>query len=181
MGTVMHPFQRVAASVAFTLWFAVDATPAQAAEPLEYSVKAAYLAKFPFYVDWPPPAFASPTSPIVLCVVGEDPFGSLLDEAVNGQQSQGRPLVVRRIKTLSRDSGCHVAYVGSDSVRVDLLKGSSVLVVTDTQGGNGVINFVLRDNRVRFTVDDDTASQHGLGISSKLLSVALAVKPRGPR
>jgi hypothetical protein len=181
MGTVMHPLQCVAASIAFMLWLAVDANSAQAAEPLEYSVKAAYLAKFPFYVDWPPLAFSSPTSPIVLCVVGEDPFGPLLEEATHDQQSQGRPLVVRRIKTLSRDSGCHVAYVGADSVRFDLLKGSPVLVVTDTQGGNGVINFVLRDNRVRFTVDDDTAAQHGLGISSKLLNVALAVKPRGPR
>lgn len=181
MGTLMHPFQSMVAAIALTLWIAVDSTRAHAAEPLEYSVKAAYLAKFAFYVDWPPTAFASPTSPIVLCVVGEDPFGPLLDEAVNGQQVQGRSLTVRRIKTLSRDSGCHVAYVGSETVRVESLRGSSVLVVTDTQGGSGVINFVLRDNRVRFTVDDDTAAQHGLGISSKLLSVALAVKPRGAR
>jgi len=181
MGTVMHPLQCMVASIAFMLWFAVNAEAAQVDDPLEYSLKAAYLAKFPFYVEWPPLAFASPTSPIVLCVVGEDPFGPLLDEAVNGQQSQGRALVVRRIRTLSRDAGCHLAYVGGDSARVEVLKGSPVLVVTDTQGGNGMINFVLRDNRVRFTVDDDLAAQHGLGISSKLLNVAMAVKTRGPR
>jgi len=177
----MKPMRTLTAALCLTLTVACISTGAQAAEPLEYSVKAAYLAKFAFYVDWPPPAFSSPNSPVILCVVGEDPFGSLLDEAVAGQQVQGRALAVKRIKTLTRESGCHIAYLGGEGARVESLKGASTLVVTDTQGGNGVINFVLRDNRVRFTVDDETASQQGLSISSKLLSVALAVKPRGQR
>src|SRR6185295_16921977 len=58
---------------------------AGAAEP-EYAVKAAYLVKFPFFVEWPASAFASPTAPLVLCVIGDDPFGSLLDEAAGGQE-----------------------------------------------------------------------------------------------
>lgn len=181
----MRLLQDIAAalSVAWMLVLPIaSASPsARAAEPLEYSVKAAYLAKFAFYVDWPPTAFSSPTAPIVLCVVGDDPFGNLLDEAVAGQAAQGRALTVKRIKTLTPDSACHIAYVGGSSSHIDSLKGSSVLLVTDIQGGNGIINFVLRDNRVRFTVDDDSAAQHGLSISSKLLNVALAVKPRGAR
>ena len=52
-------------------------------------------------------------------------------------------------------------------------------MVTDGANAPGMINFVLKDNRVRFIVDDDAAAQSGLTISSKLLSVALAVKPRG--
>lgn len=176
----MHALIRRCLQAGLALGLGVAACGASAAEPIEYSVKAAYLAKFAFYIDWPPAAFASPTAPIVLCVVGEDPFGTLLDEAVTGQVVQGRSLAVKRLKTLARDSGCHIAYVNGE-VKLDALKGSSVLIVTDAQGGNGIINFVLRDNRVRFTVDDETASQLGLGISSKLLNVALAVKPRGAR
>lgn len=153
---------------------------AWAAEPLEYAVKAAYLAKFPFYVEWPPTAFAAPTSPLVLCVVGDDPFGSALDEAVAGQQVQGRAIAVRRLKAAARDSGCHVAYVGADS-RAEALRGGAVLVVSDAPNGGGIINFVLRDNKVRFTVDDEAAFQNGLAISSKLLSVALSVRARGAR
>jgi hypothetical protein len=153
---------------------------AWAAEPLEYTVKAAYLAKFPFYVEWPPTAFDAPTSPIVLCIVGDDPFGSAIDEAVAGQQVQGRPIQVRRTKTIARDSGCHIAYVGTDP-RTEALRGGTVLVVTDAPTGGGIINFVLRDNKVRFTVDDEAAFQNGLSISSKLLSVALSVRARGAR
>lgn len=153
---------------------------AAAAEPLEYAVKAAYLVKFPFYVEWPPAAFVSASAPLMLCVVGEDPFGSLLDEAVAGQQVQGHPLVLRRLKSIGREQGCHVAYVGADT-KLGALRGSGALVVTDGPTAGGVISFVLKDKRVRFTVDDEAAAQNGLAISSKLLSVALAVKPRGVR
>ncbi|HEX6707323.1 MAG TPA: YfiR family protein [Albitalea sp.] len=155
------------------------AAPADAAEPLEYAVKAAYLVKFPFYVDWPPSAFSAAAAPLNLCVIGDDPFGSLLDDAAAGQQVQGHPLAVRRMKTASRDAGCHIAFLGND-VRADALRGSGALVVTDALAtGSGVINFVVKDNRVRFTVDDELAAQNGLAISSKLLNVALSVKPRG--
>jgi hypothetical protein len=155
-------------------------TFAWAAEPLEYAVKAAYLAKFAFYVEWPPTAFSGPTSPLLLCIVGDDPFGGAIDEAVAGQQVQGRAISVRRMKSVTRDSGCHIAYVGSDA-RGENLRGGSVLVVSDSPSGGGVINFVLRDNKVRFTVDDEAAFQNGLAISSKLLSVALSVRARGAR
>jgi hypothetical protein len=151
---------------------------AAAAEPLELAVKAAYLAKFPNYVEWPATSLGSPGRPFVLCVVGEDPFGPLLDEAAAGQQVQGRPLAVRRLQSVGRESGCHVAYVGAN--RAESLRGSPVLVVSELPGA-GIIDFVLRDNRVRFTVDDEAAAHAGLAISSRLLSVALAVKQRKAR
>jgi len=152
---------------------------AGAAEPLEYAVKAAYLVKFPFYVDWPLAAFSTAAAPLNVCVIGEDPFGSLLDDAAAGQQVQGHPLAVRRMKTAARDAGCHVAYLGADG-RADALRGSGTLLVTAALAtGSGVINFVVKDNRVRFTVDDELAAQNGLAISSKLLNVALSVRARG--
>lgn len=150
------------------------------AEPIEYAVKAAYLAKFPFYVEWPPGAFGGPASQVMLCIVGDDPFGTAIDEAVAGQQVQGRTIGVRRMKSIARDSGCHIAYVGTDA-RGEALRGGTVLVVSDSPNGGGIINFVLRDNKVRFTVDDEAAFQNGLAISSKLLSVALSVRARGAR
>jgi hypothetical protein len=177
----MGPVRRHARALVLLLagWHGAGAV-AWAAEPIEYAVKAAYLAKFPFYVEWPPGAFAAPASPVVLCIVGDDPFGQAIDEAVAGQQVQGRPITVRRMKTIARDSGCHIAYVGADT-RAEALRGGTVLVVSDGPNGSGIINFVLRDNKVRFTVDDEAAFQNGLSISSKLLSVALSVRARGTR
>jgi hypothetical protein len=180
MSLLMRPLRWLA-----LLLLVPGALPAAFAEQAEYAVKAAFLSKFGFYVEWPAGAFATGT-PLVLCVVGDDPFGNYLDEAVAGQQVGGRSIVVRRLKSVTRDSGCHIAYVGSEprpGAVSDALRGSPTLVVTDAQttAAGGAIHFVLKDNRVRFTIDDDAAAQSGLSVSSKLLSLALAVKPRGAR
>jgi len=155
-------------------------------ESVEYAVKAAFLHKFGSFVEWPATAFASPTSPFQLCVVGEDPFGAALDKAVSGQQIARRPVEVRRLKTVKPDSGCHIAYLAASETQrlaqiIEALRGSSVLTVSDGRSpgvATGIINFVIKDDRVRFDIDDEAAAQNRLALSSKLLSVALSVKPR---
>lgn len=169
-------------ALCLTLW----PMAAVAVESLEYSVKAAYLAKFGIYVEWPDQAFSSANSDIGICVVGEDPFGVKLDEAARGQRIGDRALVVRRLQSVTRDSGCHILYIGGDDQQrtsriIESLRDNAVLTVTDvgtTREGTGVINFVVKDNRVRFDIDDAAAEQNGLAISSKLLGLALNVKQR---
>jgi hypothetical protein len=154
------------------------AAAATEGDSLEYAVKAAYLYKFGIYVEWPPGAFASPTSPLNLCIVGEDPFGTALDAAVNGQRIESHPIVIRRMKTLAHDAGCHILYANAPDVHRNAEAArNGVLTVSDVRGV-GIINFVVKDNRVRFDVDDEAAAQSGLTISSKLLGFALNVKPR---
>jgi hypothetical protein len=170
-----------ALAILVTLTFPIPA----AAEPLEYAVKAAYLSKFGVYVEWPSSAFSRADGPMNLCVIGEDPFGPILDEAAGGQRIGGRPIVVRRLRTIARDSGCHIVYIGSGEAQrtghiIDVIQGG-VLTVTDGRApgtASGVINFVIRDNRVRFEIDEQAAALNGLSISSKLLSLAVNVKPR---
>lgn len=155
-------------------------------ESVEYAVKAAFLYKFGSFVEWPATAFASPTSPFQLCIAGEDPFGPTLDRAVNGQRIAQRPVEVRRLKIVKPDSGCHIVYLATSEAQrlpqiVEALRGSSVLTVSDGRSpgvATGIINFVIKDDRVRFDIDDEAAAQNRLAISSKLLSVALNVKPR---
>lgn len=152
----------------------------------EYALKAAFLSKFGLYVEWPSSAFSSPTSPFNLCVAGDDPFGKLLDKAVAGERINGRNVVIRRLKTVGRDSGCHLLYIGGSDAQsgvqiIEAVRGSSVLTVSGVRGygsGAGIIDFVISDNRVRFDIDDEAAAQNGLVISSKLMSLALNVKRR---
>lgn len=153
---------------------------------LELAVKATYLAKFAPFIEWPKAAFASPESAFVLCVAGDDPFGRLLDEAVAGAHIYGRPVSVRRLSAVARNSGCEILYAGgspAQSVAAALaaVRGTPVLTVTDRErngGAKGIINFVIEDNHVRFEIDDAAAAEDGLVISSKLLSLAANVTPR---
>src|SRR5437867_1187382 len=58
---------------------------AQTAPPKEYQVKAVFLFNFAQFVEWPPAAFADDKSPIVIGILGDDPFGAYLDEVVRAE------------------------------------------------------------------------------------------------
>jgi hypothetical protein len=147
--------------------------------PLEYAVKASYLYKFAPFVQWPPSAFEAPTAPLAICIAGQDPFGSALSEAVRGQHVNGHPIVVRRVETVHPGMACQILFVGGDDTEADLqaVAHEPVLTVTDRSHGGigGMIQFVMVRGRVRFAVDQASAQQCGIAISSKLLGLAVSV------
>jgi YfiR/HmsC-like len=150
----------------------------------EYQVKAAFLYNFAKFVEWPPQAFRDASVPIVICVLGQNPFGRSLEEAVDGKIVEDRRLVVRQFADVRQVSGCHILFVSSSerkSLRVILgdLKDSGVLTVGETDGftaEGGVISLQLEGDRVRFEINLEAAARQKLRISSKLLSLARIVK-----
>jgi len=153
----------------------------------EYQIKAVFLFNFVQFVDWPPQAFAGPESPVVIGVLGEDPFGPALDEAVRGENVNGRPLVVHRFRRIEDVGLCHVLYVSrSETSRLPQimtrLKGRSILTVSDTDEFtrlSGIIRFVTENNKVRLRINVDAAKAADLTISSKLLRPAEIISSGG--
>jgi hypothetical protein len=163
--------------------------PAARAQIDEYAVKAAFLYKFGLFVEWRDSAFPSPSSPVNLCIVGEDPFGKSLDAVVAGAQVKGRNVVIRRLQTVGRNTSCHILYAGGSEEQskaqiIETVRGSNVLTVSDGEGSEldtAIINFVIADKRVRFDIDDEAAAENKMLISSQLMSLALNVKRRTPK
>lgn len=173
------------AILGLALWFAPMRAAVADAPSLEYAVKANYLYKFAPFIEWPGGAFPSLTSPLRLCIALYDPFGDVIDRAVAGQRIGEHPIVVERLSTVDRQSGCHILYLGGGSSAVaevlQGVRGTPVLTVTDSARDpamKGIINFVTENNRVRFEIDNQAAAENGLVISSKLLSLAVSVQPR---
>ncbi len=162
--------------------------PAQAADgnALELAVKATYLDKFEPFITWPSEAFAAPDSPFNLCIVGTDPFGALIDQAVSGQHFGDRSIAVLRLPAATPENHCEIVYIGTPDPHAIMqqflaLHGLPVLTVTDSvdePAAKGMINFVVADNKVRFEIDNDAAGRAGIAISSKLLSLAIQARPR---
>lgn len=162
------------------------APSAHAQTSLEYLVKGAYLFKFGDYVEWPPNAQPKPGQPFVVGILGEDPFGASLDQAVKGQRIQGRPILVKRFKRVEDVWDVQILYLG----RVDPaqrerimanLEGLSILTVSDGEANPGtVLQFVNQGNKVRFQADAAAAEQVQLKLSSKLLGLATEVKKSPP-
>jgi len=153
------------------------------AAPTSAEVEAVFLFNFSQFVVWPAQSFAAASSPIVLCVLGNDPFGPALDQVVRGEQVNGRPLEVRRFRRVEDVTDCHILFV-SRSERGQLepilkaLQGRSVLTVSDIEDfarAGGVICFVQMDNKIRLRVNLEAAKAAGLTLSSKLLRPAQIV------
>jgi hypothetical protein len=175
-------FRSAATAVVFAVALSCAAAPAFA-QPTEWEVKAAFLPRFARYVTWPPAAMPKGDAPFVLCVIGSDPFGPALDQAVRSQTIDGRRIAVRRLDSAAAADGCHIAFVaggrsGSAGQLLGALGRRPVLAVTDSGNGGarGIIQFTIVDGRVRFFIDQSSAQQRGLAISSRLLALAVGVR-----
>jgi len=175
------------------LWFVMFAVlvasgldlPAQTATTKEYQVKAAFVYNFAQFVEWPPEAFPEGQTPLVIGVLGEDPFGAYLDEIVRGEKVNNRPLVVERYRRVEDIKTCHVLFISqSEAGRLEQvlasLRGRNILTVGDAEGfaqRGGMIRFLTEKNRIRFRINVDAAKAANLTISSKLLRLAEIITP----
>jgi YfiR/HmsC-like len=164
-------------------WTSTADAQAGDADSSEYLIKAGFIYNFAKFVEWPSAAFSQPDSPIVIGVLGADPFGNVLDRIVEDKKIGPRGFVVRRYKwgkELKDLKDCKILFVSaSEKTHIDEIllsvKGLPILTVGETPGfaeRGGVIRFTLEDNRVRFEVNVDAAHQADLNISSRLLTLA---------
>jgi len=158
---------------------------AQGPPSREYQVKAVFLFHFTEFVDWPSGSFSQDTTPLVIGVLGEDPFGAYLDEVVRGETVRNRPLVVQRYRRAEDIRICHVLYISpasADQVKEvsERLKGRSVLTVGETQvfaRSGGMIGFATVGGKLRLMINVEAARESHLVISSKLLRTAEIISP----
>jgi hypothetical protein len=150
----------------------------------EYKLKAVMLYNLMYFVEWPPSAYPDPRAPILLCILGRDPFGSFLTSTVLKQTVNGRPVLILHPQNGKEVLGCQILYISSSERKTtaqifSTLNGSSVLTVgemTQFAAHGGIVQFSLEDKQVRFDINLDAASRAGLKISSKLLALAQIVK-----
>lgn len=152
----------------------------QSQTPPEYKIKAVYLYNFVQFVDWPTNAFADPQSPLVIGILGEDPFGTFLRETVAGETVKGRKIELRQFEGIQEVEDCHMLFIsGSERRRLKTilasLKGRSILTVGELEGfatEGGMVRFITENNKIRFRINLEAAKEGNLSFSSKLLQLA---------
>ena len=165
-------------------------TPAHAEAP-EYQVKAAILANFALFVEWPGAAFPSAGSAFVACVVGNDPFGSYLNKEM-GERVGGHPVEIRHLNRTDSARECHLVFISrSEQPRLKQvlaqLQNTSALTVSDASDigefcrQGGMIGLVMEGRKVRFQLNANAASKAGLKVDSKLTRVSSSSECGGGR
>lgn len=179
-----RPRAVVIAAATFSLLIAAVARgPARAGASSEYEIKAAFLLKFAGFVDWPDEKFPEPETPFRIGVLGADPFGQILDEAVRDRKVGDRPIELRRAASADSLTQCHMVFVSASEEKklADILEGlhkAHVLSVGDLAGfaeHGGIIYLKKEADKIRFEINLGSARRAGLSLDSKLLNLARTV------
>lgn len=178
----------LAAFAALVVFALATSAPVRAAEISvagEYDIKAAFLVNFAKFVEWPADGPSVSGSPIVIGIIGADPFGPKLDAIATGRQVDGHPIVVRRANSLDAIPRCHILFVGAVSPAqlagiVSRASERGMLTVSEEPGfteRGGAIEFFIEDQKVRFAINLEAASAAGLKVSSHLAQLATTPRP----
>lgn len=179
-GNIFKGTGLLAGMLAFALFFNIQQTRAQNKPALEYQVKAAFIYNFTRFISWPSSAFNSPTAPFVIGIVGNDPFGSYLEDIIAQEKVDGHPIIVQRYRDIKDINNCQILYisVGDNNKIKEIISGvahKNVLTVGDADkfvNWGGAINFFKDDNKLRVQINKAAAKAAGVEISSKLLKIS---------
>lgn len=160
------------------------------AEPVskEYQLKAAFLYNFTKFVEWPTNRFATTNEPLVLGVLGDNPFGAELTKAVQGRTQNGRALVVSNLTQTALATNVHLLFVprGQELFferQLAPLHTAGVLTIGESElfaNQEGIITFTTEADKIRFEINLAATETTGLKISSKLLHLAKTVRTSTP-
>ena len=151
----------------------------------EYQVKAAFFYHFANFVDWPASTFTATKGHLRICVMGQDPFGPILDATLSKKSVRDHPFEILRNPPTSQLRHCHVLYLpASASSQLRALRlhvtEEDVLTVGETlefMKHGGMVQFFLNNQKVQFAVNTDVVNQTQLKVSSKLLRLAKIYTP----
>jgi len=146
----------------------------------EYQVKAVFLFNFTQFIEWPTVAFSNTDSPMIIGILGKDPFKDYIDETVRGEKINGHPLIVERFEKPEDIQTCHILFISETEKKqlkniLQSLGNKKILTVSDMMDfakQGGMIRFVTENNKTRIRVNLEATKEADLIVSSKLLRLA---------
>ncbi|MFT3867510.1 MAG: YfiR family protein [Nibricoccus sp.] len=157
---------------------------AYAAYPSEYELKAIFVLNFARFNTWPQSVLPSDNTPLIVGVLGADPFGDALTSAFQGEQVAGHTLEIRHFTRRDNYKNCHLLFISrSEAAHLSqifsALSGSHVLTVSDIDQfvyKDGMIGMLMEQNRVKVEVNYEQTRREGLELSAKLLKVSFVLR-----
>jgi hypothetical protein len=180
-----HFFALLLGALSLIAAAAQEPARAQSDTTREYQIKAAFLFNFAQFVKWPGQSFVGPGAPFKIGVLGDDPFGSALDETIRGESINGHRLTVLRSQTIEDLKDCQLVFVSRSEENhlgeiLAQLDARPVLTVSEIESfarDGGDIDFYLTDGKIRFEINPQAARRCGLKISSQLLTLGRIIEP----
>lgn len=148
----------------------------------EQRVKAAFLFNFLKFISLPQPEGAPPRSSVSICLYGRS------DLAIYRKELEGKSVGGVAIQAVERQpgqsiDGCSVIYFRDPEPKppefLQRIRSRGILTVGETPdffSHGGIIRFVIKENKVRFEINNRRAEEEAIRISADLLKLALSVE-----
>lgn len=152
----------------------------QSSSPEEYQVKAVFLYNFTRFIEWPATSFNSSSSPFVIGIIGGNPFGSFLEEAIKDESVGMHKIIIRHYSDFNLIGDCHILFINykdKEMIKQTLaaVKDKNILTVNEWQRFveiGGMVQFINEGNRIKLIINNNAVKSARMQASSKLLSVA---------
>ncbi len=146
-------------------------------------IGAAFIFNFAKFTEWPAQAFSDSSAPLNVCFLGAEEVRAAFQEISAGKAVNGRPVLVRNVKSAGEVLDCRVVYMDSANSAIfsGVLKnarqrcGLVIGTTDDFLARGGIIKLLVENNRMRFDVNIGAADRTKIRLSSKLLALARSV------
>lgn len=187
MNTISSVVKRSALAASLTFLLVLPAQAYGAHATPNHELRAAYLARFTEFIDWPPePEADNPNKTFAICVFGDDPILTPLARLPQLLRVQGRQLEIRRVDRIDDVDTCQLLYVpAAGESHLGRIKQQidkrPVLLVNETPSlpFRGQLITLFNDgDRLRLEVHLQAAQNAGFKITARLLKLAIIVDDR---
>lgn len=150
----------------------------------EYDLKAVLLFNLTRFVEWPAESFADPDTPLIIGILGQDPYGKILDDVVRTESYGRHKIQVVRFRNIESVKDCQILYISADESRnlsriLARLAGRPLLTVGDFDAFSlrgGMVGFSQNaEGKIRLRINLEAVRASHLAVSGKLLRVAEVV------
>ncbi len=147
------------------------------AQETDYRIHAVFLYNFTKYVQWP----TGQSGDFVIGVVGNSPIYDELVKITNGKMAGSQKIVVVKFKSPDVITNCNMLFVASQANFENVqekVAGKPVLLITERPGlaqKGSNINFVIKENKWRFELNENATRNAGLKVSAELSKLAISV------
>ena len=144
--------------------------------------KKTFIWAFTKYIEWPS-SYA--TGDFVIGILGDSPLQNYLGQLKDKYGDvEGQNIEVRIFSSVSKIEKCHILYIPDEKSNelnsvIAKLKGKSTLIITEGEGlarQGAIINFVVRDNKIKFEINKKTAESYSLQVSSVLSDLGILIE-----
>ncbi len=143
--------------------------------------KAVFTLNFIRYIGWPE---AARQGDFVIGVLQDSDIARRIDQQTGGKKFGFQDVVVKQFNSLDEVTDCQVLFVSDgvnfsrNAAQIKQKLGDNSLIVTESEGATeygAMINFVVRDEVLKFEIHKGNASSKGLQISSRLENMSSAI------